>query len=374
MAWRLNEMVTQGVIDNRQKGKVTGMLWLIEQESAVRLELDGNCADDLAGCLVEFVNHNPRPDPSIGRFRDQVGTAGMITASRKVRTLPPDVRVEELTREMIEQCGWSNSLYLEWFGNFNGRVVIELVDPEIRVSEPAWSFTAEEKAEREKLAEEGAGFVHMVRMDELCSDTEQPNEFHYEAALQRFDDYVLRFEELWEKYDGDPDRDQKVADELGCTLVNDDTDEGEITDDAAIEPEIADRPAELPEPLWWSDPLIIRAKDICVAVSEFGKTGKLDSSASSRLDELQLRLVQGMAKLGEALHRLIEGNETREPAFLVALLKRSLNKYHLALEILERNEDGFVPADRVRTWRSEILGVRQEIIDAMNRVRQMESR
>ena len=103
MAWRLNEMVTRGVIDNRQKGKVTGKLWLIGQESAVQLELDGNCDDDRAGCLVEFVNRKPRPDPSIGRFRDQVGTAGTITASRKVRTLPPDVRVEELTREMIEQ-------------------------------------------------------------------------------------------------------------------------------------------------------------------------------------------------------------------------------------------------------------------------------
>jgi hypothetical protein len=113
MAWRLNQMVTRGVIDNRQKGKVLGTLWLIGQESAIRLELDGNCADDLAGCLVEFVNHEPRPDHSIGRFRDQVGAAGTITASRKVRTLPPDVRVEELNREMIEQLGWSNSLYLE---------------------------------------------------------------------------------------------------------------------------------------------------------------------------------------------------------------------------------------------------------------------
>jgi hypothetical protein len=126
------------------------------------------------------------------------------------------------------------------------------------------------------------------------------------------------------------------------------------------------------EPLWWSDPLIIRAKDLCVAVSEFGKAGKLDLSASSRLDELQLRLVQGMAKLGDALHGLIEGNETRDPAFLVALLKRSLNKYHFALEILERNEDGFVPPATVQSWRSEILGVRQEVIDSMNRLRQME--
>ena len=163
-------MVARGVIDNRQKGKVLGTLWLIGQESAIRLELDGNCDDDLAGCLVEFVNHKPRPDHSIGRFRDQVGAAGTITASRKVRTLPPDVRVEELNREMIEQFGWSNSLYLEWFGKFNGRVVVELVDPEVCVSEPAWSFTADEKAERQKLAEQGAGFVHMVRLDELHGD------------------------------------------------------------------------------------------------------------------------------------------------------------------------------------------------------------
>ena len=113
MAWRVNEMVARGVLDNRQKGKVTGTLWLIGQESRIRLELDGNCHDDLAGCLVGFVNHKPRPDPSIGRFRDQIGAAGTITASRKVRTLPPDVRVEELNREMIEQCGWSNSLYLD---------------------------------------------------------------------------------------------------------------------------------------------------------------------------------------------------------------------------------------------------------------------
>jgi hypothetical protein len=98
--------------------------------------------------------------------------------------LPPDVRVEELNREMIEQLGWSNSLYLEWFSKFNGRVVVELVDPEVRVSEPAWSFTADGHAERKKLAEQGAGLVHMVRVDELYGDAEKPDEFLYEQALQ----------------------------------------------------------------------------------------------------------------------------------------------------------------------------------------------
>jgi hypothetical protein len=371
MAWRLNQMVTRGVIDNRQKGKVLGTLWLIGQESAIRLELDGNCADDLAGCLVEFVNHEPRPDHSIGRFRDQVGAAGTITASRKVRTLPPDVRVEELNREMIEQLGWSNSLYLEWFSKFNGRVVVELVDPEVRVSEPAWSFTADEKAEKQKLAEQGAGLVHMVRLDEPYGDAEKPDEFLYEQALQSFDDYVLKFEELWEKYAGDPDRDQKIADELGCTLVHDDGEEDELTSEEPND-EIEVAAAEYPEPLWRRDPLIIRAKDLCVAVSEFGQAGKLDLAASRRLDELQLGLVQGMAKLGDALHGVIEGSERRDPAFLVALLKRSLNKYHLALETLNGIDERIVPVATAQAWRMEILAIRQETIDAMGRFRQME--
>jgi hypothetical protein len=373
MAWRLNEVVTRGMIDNRQKGKVTGTLWLIEQESAIRLELDGNCDDDLAGCLVEFVNHKPRPDPSIARLRDQVGAAGTITASRKVRTLPADVRVEELNREMIERLGWSNSLYLEWFSNFNGRVVVELVDLEIRVSEPAWSFNADEKRERQRRPEEGAAFVHMVKVDELSSDAEKPDEFLSEQALQRFDEYVLRFEELWEKYEDDPDRDQKIADELGCTLVHDEGDDAEVVDEGSTEgAELRTSATEYPEPLWSSDPLIIRAKDLWIAVSEFGKAANPDLSDSRRLDELQLALVQGMAKLGDALHGVIEGNETRDPELLVALLKRSLNKYHFALETLKGMDRGNVPTATRETWRAEILGIRQEIVDAMSRFRQMQ--
>jgi hypothetical protein len=290
-----------------------------------------------------------------------------------VRTLPADVRVEELNREMIERLGWSNSLYLEWFSNFNGRVVVELVDPEIRVSEPAWSFNADEKRQRQRLAEEGAGFVHMIRADELSSDTEKPDEFLSEQALQRFDEYVLRFEELWEKYEGGPDRDQKIADELGCTLVHDEGDDAEVIDEGSMEgSELKTSAAEYPEPLWRSDPLIVRAKDLCVAVSECGKAAKPDFSDSSRLEELQLSLVQGMVKLGEALHGVIEGNEMRDPELLVVLLKRSLHKYHFALETLEGMDRGSVSAATLETWRVEILGIRQEIFDAMSRFRQMQ--
>jgi hypothetical protein len=79
-----------------------------------------------------------------------------------------------------------------------------------------------------------------------------------------------------------------------------------------------------------------------------------------------------MAKLGDALHGVIQGNETRDPAFLIALLKRSLNKYHLALETLNGIDEKVVPVATAQAWRTEILTIRQEIIDAMGRFRQME--
>jgi hypothetical protein len=54
------------------------------------------------------------------------------------------------------------------------------------------------------------------------------------------------------------------------------------------------------------------------------------------------------------------------------VLKRSLNKYHLALETLNGIDERIVPVATVQAWRMEILAIRQETIDAMGRFRQME--
>ena len=370
MAWRLNRVVLRGVLDNRVKGKVTGAIWLTGHESPVRLDLEGTCDDDLAGCLVEFTNHNLKPGPSVGKFCDQVGTAGNITASRRLRAIPPDFPAENLTREVIERAGWSNSLYLEWFSDFNGRVVVELLDPEIRISEPAWVFTAEEKAKREKPSEQSAGFIRMITLDETGGEIRKLNEFHYEKVLEEFDDYVLRFEELWQKYKDDPDCDQKIADELGCSLIDDGGEQADYPDEEFVDTiETDSDPLEYPEPLWYSYPLIVRAKDLCVAVSEFGKS-KEQSPLGDRLEELRRTLVQGMEKLADGLHGIIAGDEQREPPLLVALLKRSLNKFHLAMEILDELPGEPSLAGVVSAWRTEMLCIRQQIIDEMSKLRE----
>jgi len=113
MALRLNEMVVRGMIDNREKGKVSGELWLAGQGAPIGFELVGNCDRDLAGRLVEFTNRKPEPTSWLRMLTDQVGEAGTITAARKVRVIPEDIRLEDLTQEHLKHLDWTSLLYLD---------------------------------------------------------------------------------------------------------------------------------------------------------------------------------------------------------------------------------------------------------------------
>ena len=116
-----------------------------------------------------------------------------------------------------------------------GRRSTNLSGPATRMM-VSWILTkSDEKRERQRLAEEGAGFVHMIKVDEFSSDAEKSDEFLSEQALRRFDEYVRRFEELWEKYEEDPYRDQKIADELGCRLVRDEGDDAEVINEGSTD-------------------------------------------------------------------------------------------------------------------------------------------
>jgi len=56
MAWRIQDSVIRGEIDNRMKGRVRGKLWLDGLDKPVKLEIEGNACPDLAGCLLKFRN------------------------------------------------------------------------------------------------------------------------------------------------------------------------------------------------------------------------------------------------------------------------------------------------------------------------------
>lgn len=157
MAWRIDEQVVRGEIDNRVKDRVTGRIWFQGREEPVELFLTGNPWADLAGHTLHFTNPDPKPGPRDGFATRQKGVVGDITASRKVKV--PDCSEEEFIRCYQEKrpfpWHWANSLYLEWFSESNGRVVIETSNFELTISpEPAWTMDEEEEqAQRVRNAE-----------------------------------------------------------------------------------------------------------------------------------------------------------------------------------------------------------------------------
>jgi hypothetical protein len=155
MAWRIQDSVEHGEIDNRTPDRVTGKIWLCGMDEPVVLELTGNPWRDLAGHVLRFVNPDPKPLPEHyqGFATEQTGVVGDITAARKVKILDiPDDQFEHYYINKIPMpYHWGNSLYLEWHSVRNGRVVIEATDYELTVEpEAAWQMSeGEEKAQHE---------------------------------------------------------------------------------------------------------------------------------------------------------------------------------------------------------------------------------
>ena len=126
MAWRIDEAVVSGELDNRVDGIVTGTIWLAGRSEPLQLALEGNPWRDWAGCVLRFTHDTPIASNLDGLTPEQIGVCGDLTVSRKVR-IPP-----EPVREWIlkgapgrDSLPWGNCDYLEWFSETNGRVVIE---------------------------------------------------------------------------------------------------------------------------------------------------------------------------------------------------------------------------------------------------------
>ncbi|MCW1924930.1 hypothetical protein OKA05_20375 [Luteolibacter arcticus] len=168
MAWRIDEHVIRGEIDNRTRGKVTGRIWFTGSDEPVVLELEGNPWRDLAGHLLRFSNPTPKPGLREGFAPLQDGVVGDITASRKVKV--PDVPMEEVIacyeKKQPFPWHWGNSLYLEWFSMKNGRVVIETADFKLDLDDTAvWTMSDEEEIEQRRANGEAmTGFMDRMMM------------------------------------------------------------------------------------------------------------------------------------------------------------------------------------------------------------------
>lgn len=105
MTWSVGKYVEHAEIDCRERGRVTGLVWLRGLEGPVRLNLEGSVDEDLDGHCLRFTNPLPETMPENQRgFRlEQRGLIAEMTAARKTKVFDFPVEVlEELGQAKIE--------------------------------------------------------------------------------------------------------------------------------------------------------------------------------------------------------------------------------------------------------------------------------
>jgi hypothetical protein len=399
MAWRIHDSVLKGEIDNRERGRVRGSIWLVGRDKPIALDLSGNCLRDLAGCLIKFENPGAAltPEERTDIANSQSGTAGDITASRKVRVL--DVPLEEARRLTLEDKTppehMANALYIEWFSEANGRVVIESSDYTLDISVPVWTLSPEEEQEQIEASHQAirdwldrmdqAGEPDSDEPAEFDPESEKPlDEFDYEKFMRESDARTDKYMELLEKYEGHPDREKIVAREMGWEWLEEAL---EADERGALPPR--EEPTEIPplEPNpategvdWVRDeeghihhPLARRAFESGVAMWHFCQDrGLLEDDGDSDLREMIFEFQTTGAKLAGALNSLAyDEDDERDGGFVVAALKRALNYLHKSIAAAEKvAQKNLLPPERFDQFRADLFEIREQILALMQRFRE----
>jgi hypothetical protein len=402
MAWRLHEHVLRGTIDNRTRGRVTGEIWLAGIDQPLVLELAGDCAPDLAGCELSFENPNAIPMATKPPAPQQRGPAGDITAARKVRLF--DVPIEDTIamsrRGERPPEHMANAIYLEWFSERSGRVVIESADYRLQISEPAWRYTKEEIADRERsIAEEETPFAIAITQD---GETQEWDELRYEQFLRESDALTERYGRLLEKYGDHPDSERIIAREMGWTWLEEALDQQDEEQESKQEKEAEDLEAKIdpgkkdesiddledyelppPDPLregidWVRDergrilhPIEKRAHDALHALlDELKAAGHFPEEKDEQLADFVSGFMTLSAKLAGALGGVARGDDFFEPGMVIAWLKRILeilNKTIAAADAV-RGKD-FLPTDQLAYYRSELFAIREDVLELIKQLR-----
>ncbi len=379
MAWRIEEAVVRGEIDNTTEGRTTGRIWLHGREEPLALDLTGDCWRDLAGARLSFRNPAPHTGSFGGLKAIQRGLVGDMTASRKTRA--PLLEDDELQARRANgddiPMGLKNTLYLEWFSDDDGRVVIESTDFELELGERAWEMDAD--------AEEAQKLANLQAMrDAMCNiirrrspddplDHDDDDEFAWEQRLQESDRLTDAYQEVLEKYMDDPDSERKEAFVMGW--------------DGLLDALAAKAEGKEPPPRAWeldyeeedsadswkdeddgddfgspddNHPLQEKATELAIRAMDFARA---EEGGHAALETLTSSLLQVAGKLAGALN---DRHFQPETGFVLAILKRCLNWQNDAMaacgELIGATED----EDQRRAFealRDSIFEIREEIVN-----------
>ena len=396
MAFRIEDSVVRGEIDNRAKGIVRGRVWIEGRAEPIILELEGNAWPDLAGCLLTFANPQKRiQHQHLDSLHSlQRGTIGDLTASRKVRVLdvPLEQAMEMCRRKEKPPEHMANSIYLEWFSEANGRVVIESADYEVTISAPEWRITPEEEQLRAQQAAAGMqGFMQRLtdavqaHRRSLKDPEDNWDEQDYEKFLKESDARTDRYMELLDKYGHSEEAQEKIAREMGW----DDEDTATSAERGAWVEEMNEalehaQDATEPEPdparegIDWirtergdlAHPLQHRCFESVIRVRHQVKDLGIEASSDPDLGQFVGEFQITGAKLAGALGSIARGAAFPEPAFTVARLRRALDHLHKSQTGLEAlAPKRLLPEALVAEARKELFEIREGILQLMDRYR-----
>lgn len=397
MAFRIHDSVVRGEIDNRVKGIVRGKIWVEGRAEPVLLELKGNAHPDLAGCLLTFINpQKPLPLPHAEDLQSvQRGAIGDLTASRKVRV--PAVPMEEFLNwpkgKGHPPSRWANCLYLEWFSEANGRVVIESADYELTISTPEWRLTAEEEAQRAKQAAAGMDDF-MQKLTEAIEQQQRGqkdpeaewDEHDYEKLMKESDARTDKYLELLDKYGDSDEAEEKIAKEMGWlteqTEAEAEAERKRIEEMNRACEEALNAPPPEPDPhregIDWirtqdgelRHPLQHRCFESAMKFWKQADKFGLEKLDDKDLDQFVFEFQTTGAKLAGALNGIAEDRGSADPAFIVACLKRALGHLHRSQAGLEAvASKKLLPAKMVAEARKELFEIREGILNLMDEFR-----
>ena len=373
MAWRIADNVVRGELDNRTPGLVQGKIWLAGREAPLALRLSGNGHKDLAGCKLTFSNPAPKADPTISLNPEQTGVVGDMTAARKVRVID-NLDYETIKGDEPFTEHMANALYLEWFSEANGRVVIESTDYEIGLGEPTWRPSSEDEARQHQAnAEAMQSFMERISesfdpREEAAYNGDPKNEFEWELFLRASDRRSTKLGELLEKYQDHPERDRLVARGMGWKEIEEMMDaqaagvEDEEEEDLDFEEPDEEDIARAEEPM--RHPLVTRLIDRSVVLSEL--------AGDQRDDDLEEMVGSFMVVGPKVAGALTIGDRDLGPdlnmsGLVVAKLKRAVGELSRALTAADRlRETKRQLPFSLDEWTTEILEARQEILKLMD--------
>jgi len=167
MAWRPDEQLVEGELDNTVPGKVTGWIRFVGMKEVVRLDLVGDFHRDIRGAKIRLSGCACDDEKAV-RYMEgfspvQTGEAGDITAG-----LPPQ--------------DYASYPYIEWYSEQSGRVVLELEPEQVEVIGQPIPACESDPISREEQDRKMAGFLRGLARDlgvpparAVCLGSEKPS-------------------------------------------------------------------------------------------------------------------------------------------------------------------------------------------------------